>query len=256
MTDVPRIRTRGALTAALVLAVLAPGLLPTEARAQGEPDFLFRSPTVSLQVRAGGWLPRAEGEIYDFTTDELTIERSDFRAVFVGVEASHRLTDRIDVALSADFVRSETDSEFRDWVDQDDLPITQTTTLTLTPVQLGVKLYLTERGRAVGSHAWIPERWSPYVGGGAGVTWYTFTQVGDFVDFTDLAIFFDEFRSTGAAPTAHLRAGMDVTLSPRLFLTTDARYTWGSAELRNDFVGFEDIDLTGFQWTLGVGVRL
>ncbi len=231
-------------------------LLPGEARAQRDADFLFRTPSVSFTVRAGGWLPRAESEIFDFTREQLTVERRDFRALFPGAEAAYRWSERIDVALSADVIRSETDSEFRDWVGEDDLPIAQTTRLTVVPVQLGLKVYLLERGRSIGSHAWIPGRWAPYVGGGAGATWYTFEQRGEFVDFTDLAIFNDLFHSKGTAASVHLRGGLDVTLTPRLFLNADARYTWGEAELGRDFVGFDDIDLAGLQAALGVGVRL
>lgn len=258
MTDAPRFPSGTSfLLVSTLLLFAAPALLfPATAQAQRSADFLFRAPSVSITVRAGGWIPRAESEIFDFTREQLTVERRDFRAIFVGVDAAYRWSDRIDVAFSLDLIDSETDSEFRDWIGEDDLPITQTTSLRVVPVQLGLKVYLRERGRAIGNHAWIPDRWVPYVGGGVGATWYTFEQQGEFVDFTDLLIFEDHFDSKGTAASVHLRGGMDVTLTPRFFLNADARYIWGGAELGRDFVGFDEIDLTGLQATLGVGVRL
>jgi hypothetical protein len=35
----------------------------------------------------------------------------------------------------------------------------------------------------------------------------------------------------------------------------EARYSWASAEMGRDFVGFDNIDLTGFKVMLGFSVR-
>jgi hypothetical protein len=48
--------------------------------------------------------------------------------------------------------------------------------------------------------------------------------------------------------------GVDFNLVPRVFLTIEARYSWADAALREDFVGFEPIDLNGLRTTAGIDV--
>ena len=147
-------------------------------------------------------------------------------------------------------------SEFRDWVDLDDLPIEQETTLQRVPLTLGLKWYLGDRGRAIGRFAWIPEDVNAYVGAAGGVTFYRFEQEGDFVDYETLDIFFDTFTMTGSTPTAHLYAGVDYSLFPNLLATLEGRYAWSKAvDMSGDFVGFEPMDLSGLQASVGFSVR-
>jgi hypothetical protein len=46
-----------------------------------------------------------------------------------------------------------------------------------------------------------------------------------------------------------------VTLAPRLVVTTEARYAWASAEMQEDFSGFDRIDLSGLTATVGLKIR-
>lgn len=236
-------------------ALLAGLMLAGPAAAQ-ESDFLFHRPSVTLGVRLGYAVPRAESEIFDFTRQELTLDKSDFNAFSIEGEVAVRAIDRIDVALALGLEKSEARSEFRDFIGEDDLPIEQDTRLTRVPMTAGVKAYPLERGRSVGRFAWIPNRWAPWVGAGGGLMWYRFEQVGEFVDFETLEIFFDEFRSDGATPMAYVAGGMDVSLGPRWLVTGEARYAWASAGMGRDFVGFDDIDLAGFRVALGFSARL
>ncbi|MFV1985971.1 MAG: hypothetical protein ACC682_01710 [Gemmatimonadota bacterium] len=235
-------------------ALLA-GVVLTGAVAAQAPDFLFKRPTVTLGVKVGYAVPRANSEIFDFTREQLTVDKSDFNAWSLAGELGVRATDRIDVALGVGGEWSSTRSEFREFVGTDDLPIEQDTRLTRVPVTLGVKAYLLGRGRRISELAWIPSKWAPYVGGGGGFAWYRFQQVGEFVDFDTLDIFFDDFESMGVAPLAYLTAGMDFSLGPRWFLNGETRYSWASAGMDRDFVDFDDIDLAGFRGTVGMSVR-
>lgn len=247
---------RRQLCFSLAIALLAPLALTGVLHAQEQGDgFLFKRPSVTLGVRLGYAVPRAGSEVFDFTREELTVDKSDFNAFSFGGELAVRATERFDVGLNAGFEKSDTRSEFRDWVDQDDLPIEQSTTFTRVPVTLGVKAYLMDRGRRIGRFAWIPRKWAPYVGAGAGLVWYEFEQVGDFVDFETQDIFFAEFRSSGSSPLAYMAAGVDVSLGPRWVVTAEGRYNWASAEMDRDFVGFDDIDLAGLRAAVGIGVR-
>lgn len=245
-----------AMVPLLGLAAVVLLLLPAPAWAQsGDPDFLFAPPKIRLGVHTGLAVPSASSEIFDFTSERLTVEPSDFRSLALSGELAIRVGERLDVSVEGGFAESETASEFREWVDTDDRPIEQTTTFFRAPLTLGVKGYLLERGRRVSRFAWVPGGWSPFAGVGAGWMWYHFTQEGDFVDFQTLDIFQDYFRSSGTTPTAHVLAGIDVSLGPRLVLTGQGRYRWGSVEMGGDFVGFDEIDLSGFEATVGISAR-
>jgi opacity protein-like surface antigen len=237
-----------ALGAALSLATPAP------AQTAGH-GFLFKPPVISINARGGFGHASAGSDIFSFTTERLTLGREDFSGLSYGGDIGIRITPRLDLSLGASYVGSRTPSEFRDWVDNDDQPIEQTTRFERVPVAASAKLYLTPRGEQVGQFAWIPNRLAPYVGAGAGAMWYRFRQEGDFVDFQTLDIFYEELESQGWTPMAQGMAGVDVALTPRLALTGEGRYLWARDELSDMFEDFDPIDLSGFSATVGLSVR-
>ena len=260
---------RGALALCLATGVVL-GLAPTATATPGpdqpsesaaaqpsprSPDFLFNRPRGSIGVR-GSWLfERAGSKLFDFLQDQLTVERRDFDAPAFGVDLGMAVTPRVDALFGFDFSRRSKNSEYRKFVDNNRLPITQTTRLTQANLSGSVKVAATPRGRAVSRFAWVPRGVTPYVGVGGGFLWYAFEQDGDFVDFVDnKTIFTSHFRSSGWTPSAHAFAGTDLKLLPRLFLTLEGRYVWAHADLDRDFSGFDPIDLAGFKLTAGVNL--
>lgn len=238
------------------LILLAAGLLtlPSSTAAQDR-GFLFERPRISIGVFGGYAIPREGSDIYDFVQDELTIDEGDFRSFAFRAEIAVRASERVDIALDVGVAGKEVDSEFRDFIGTDGLPIVQSTELSRIPVTLSGKYYLKDRGRSVSRFAWIPESWAPYLGAGLGFVSYEFRQAGEFVDFETLDIFNDTFLSDGTAPIVQLLGGVDLSLGPRFLFTVDGRYAWASADLGGDFVGFEDIDLAGAQLSAGFKLR-
>lgn len=217
--------------------------------------YMFGMPRTTLTLRAGAAQPAADSEIFRFFTDELTLNRDDFSSATFGLDLGMRVHRQADVLLSFGFARSTNESEFRHFVEDNDLPIEQTTELTRAPVTAGLKVHLLPRGRSLGRLAFVPSRVSPYVGGGAGVLWYKLEQEGDFVDYETLDIFSDFFESDGATFTANVFGGGDVWIMPRLGLNVEARYIWAKADLHDAFSDFEEIDLRGWQLTAGIALR-
>ena len=252
-------RSRRGVRLVPLAVVAASWLFSAPVAAQEDADFLFSRPRVSACLRIGYAVPRASSDLFDFPRQHLTVETSDFQAPALEGELAFRASERLDVALGLGWAGSRTRSEIRHWIGEDDLPIEQTTRFDRVPLTLGVKGYLLERGRSVSRFAWVPARWSPFAGVGVGALWYSFEQEGEFVDeSTDPQapdIFADELRSEGWTPTAHLLAGLDLSLRRNLVVTGEARYSWASAELGRDFVDFDKIDLAGFQATAGLSVR-
>ena len=219
---------------------------------RGDPDFLFGRPRAFLGV-SGGWLIAPQsGGIFDFTRDLLTVEEGDFDTAVFRFEAGWSIGPRIDLVTEVGFSRATIPSEYRDFVDNDDLPIVQTTQLTQAPVGGGLRFWLAPRGREVGRFAWVPSRVSVYAGAGGGALWYEFTQFGDFVDFVDLSIFTGELQSRGWTASGHVLAGATVSLTRQLFLSVEARYRWAATPLSGDFVDFDNISLSGVQPTVGI----
>lgn len=243
---------------ALILLAVVAGVLstPPSAAAQSADGFLLERPTTHLDLSFGFAVPRARGGLFDFTTERLTLESADYRSPAVGGALGFRVTERFDLAMEVGYAGSEARSEDADFVDEAGRPIEQTTRLTRVPFGAVLRFYPRERGRTVGSFAWIPRDIAPYVGAGGGWVWSRFEQEGDFVDDEREVIFTDRFRSSDTSPAFHLVGGVDYSLTPRFVLSGEARYTWSSAELDPSvFGGFGDLDLSGFQATAGVSVR-
>lgn len=230
--------------------------LPAAALAQGSGNgFLFGTPAGSATFRAGWAAPRAGGDLFSFTTNQLTLSRGDFSSPDGGMDLSFHLFRRTELMFSIDYSGMSRKSEFRKYIDNNDQPIEQTTSFRRIPLSVSVKQYLTSTGRSIGKFAWIPSRAAVYVGAGGGAQYYRFNQDGDFIDFDTFNVFPDHFKSEGWAPTAHVLAGFDYTLSPRWAVTTEARYMWSHADLSNDFSGFRPLDLSGFATNVGLTVR-
>lgn len=247
-----------ALRAGVVIGVLLSLAAPSRAaRAQSGGDgFLFQVPRGALTIRLGMSNPRARSDLFQFTMDSLTLNRSDFAALSVAAELSFSTASpRFDIVLGGGYAGSRAPSEFRNWVDTDDLPIEQTTMFRTVPLTVGLKAYLASRGREVGHFAWLPSRFSPYVGAGVGGMWYSFEQRGDFVDFATLDVYTSSFQSKGFGPLVQGMGGVDVTVSPRVALTADARYVRASASVLGDFADYERLDLSGLTTSLGLNFR-
>src|SRR5438552_3940607 len=118
-----RIRA-GARLLASAVALLLPFATPAAAQ---RADFLFRRPLVTAALRGGWAVPRAQSEIFDFTTNRLTVKRADFAGGAVDFEGAVRVKDRVDVSLGVGYSAAKVRSEFRNFVEDNDLPIEQTT---------------------------------------------------------------------------------------------------------------------------------
>jgi hypothetical protein len=242
-----------------VVALVGIGVAMSGAQAQsGGNGFLFHRPVGSFTIRGGFDQASAGSSLFDYVIDSLTLGRGDFRGFSVGTDLSFRLSPRFDLVLGADYAASSAGSEFRHWEDQDNKPIEQTTTFRRLPLTAGLKAYLGSRGQSVGHFAWIPSKYVPFVGAGAGLMWYRFRQQGDFVDFQTFDVFNDEFESAGWTGTAYGTAGFDISLGPRFAVTTQGKYTYAKARVSGDFEDYNQfgkMDLSGFGATVGFYVR-
>jgi len=209
-------------------------------------DFLLGQPKGFFGVHTGIFFPQADSDVFDMIMTELTLEKSDFRSW------DFDLHEKVDLIFHYDYAKESADSEFRDYVDEQGLPITQDSSLSQSSITAGIKYSLMPPGRQLGEYAWVPSRFVPFVEGGIGASYYTFEQNGFFVDSITLEIFPASLKSSGWTEVIYLGGGTDIYLLKNIYLTLDLRYSWASGELDEDFVGFDDIGLDGFRVTAGI----
>jgi len=249
----------GSLAVVGALVASLGGAASAGAQQHGD-GFLFSAPSGAFTLRAGYAAAAAKGDLVNFTTTNLTLSRGDFSSPAVSADLGLWLQNRTQLQVSVGYAGVNRPSEFRDYVEDTQAgpnqPITQTTQFQRAPLSVSLKEYLTSPGRNIGSLAWIPSRFAPYVGGGVGAMWYRFRQSGDFVDFqTDSILPGLVLVSSGWSPMAQALAGVDYSISPRFALNAEATYQWANAHLSNDFTGFGRLDLSGLSTTLGLSVR-
>ena len=238
------------------LLSLTPLFAPPALSAQ-RADFLFSRPHATLGFTTGVAQPGEGSDLFAEAREHLTVKRGAFASPFIMADLGIRLTERLDLAFGLEHAGSAVHSEMRDWVTQDDQPITQTTEFKRSRLTAGLRAYLLRRGRSISDYAWVPNRFSPYLAGGLGVTWYEFVQYGDFVDYETWDIFGATIASDGAGWTPYAAAGLDVTLHPYILLRSEVRHYWGTGSIdRTAFDGFNDIDLSGLRGAVGLVFRM
>jgi hypothetical protein len=256
-------RTRRSAVPLVVLFAAAVLLtVPSAALANGgeqpvpaaRPDFLLGRPRGFIGVRGSWLMPRAQGDLFDFVGEQLTIERRDFQAPAITGEVGFAISPRFTILGGVEYGGRSVQSEYRHFTDNRGLPINQTTKLSQANLTGSVRVALVEPGRSISRLAFIPRTFTPYVGAGAGFFFYDLRQTGDFVDFATLRVFTDRFTSQGWSPSAHLLGGTDIRMWRTLFLDVEARYVWSHAGLDADFVGFDGIDLAGARISTGIRV--
>lgn len=260
------VRTRGMLVLSALILIATPafagqsqtGSSSNQSQAAPPADFLIGSPRVSVGVRGSWFIASAGSDIFDFITNEFTLEKKDFNTGSFSADFGVAINDRLELLGGIDLNSKSKASEDRD---EEELlsngtrvPITQETGLEQFNAMFSAKFSLVPRGRAISKLAWIPNTFVPYVGAGIGYGSYSFRQNGDFVDFVDKHIFTDTFRSEGWAPVMQAFAGTDIQMYKKLLLTLEGRYSWSHADLDTDFIDFDPIDLGGFRF--GAGIRL
>ena len=233
-----------------VIAVLTP-TLALSGQSRGGDGFLFAPPHATLSIRGGFARPNASSDVFSFVTERLTVDRGDFGGLSFVTDLAIRAHSRVDLLVGTGFSTRVARSEYRKFVDNDDLPIEQRTTFRRIPITAGLKVHLKPEGRAVSKFAWVPATLSPYIAAGGGMMYYVFKQDGDFVDFRTLDVFKTSLRSTDLSAMAYGALGSTYSLTPHVGLNVELRYEQARGNLSADFRDFSPIDLSGVGLTAG-----
>ena len=261
MTIEKRLLSLFALLALSIMGVVSPRAVLGQ---DFSDDFMFHAPKATVSFNIGYGIPGAGSDLFDEVTDMFTLGKSDFRAPLIGGGLSIFLKDRIDLAFEFSYASSSAWSSYATGLPAiDERPIEHDTHFTRVPVTASFKYFLMDRGRQIGNLSWIPTEWAPYIGFGGGGMFYEFGESGEFIDEQHVEcetlgcpIFHGDYLSKGWAWVGHAFGGLQWALSPQWIVTVEGRYSLSDADLdRPAYVDYEPIDLSGFQGTVGFGIR-
>jgi hypothetical protein len=212
----------------------------------------------AFQLRLGGFFPSGGDEFWDETEDVFTLRMSDFDGFVFGASFVGSVSNRVEIGGNLDFYRRTVRSSYSGIVDSAGFPILHDSRLTLTPLTVDVRLLPGGRHRIVrGGRAALKPVF--YLGGGGGVNFWEYEEVGDFLDFEvdpqQPPIFYGRFLDDGAALELHALAGVEFPMSPGFNFVLEARYSWSDETLDGDFAGLGRIELGGLSTYAGASFR-
>jgi hypothetical protein len=226
--------TRGLILAAVLLTALA-----SQAWAVGQQSF---------RVRFGVFQPDGESAYWFDKELDFFGDIEEFEDAAIGIDYVAELNPLMSFLVSADYYYGEVPQSYRDYEGPAGSSIFHDTSLSITPLTVGLSFNLTPR-RA-------PLR--VFVGAGGGVYLWRLEEIGDFIDFdiVPAEIFFDGFEDEGEEFGYYLLAGLEIPFGRNLSFVADARWDRVEATLGGDFEGFGELDLSGSRYTAGIGWRL
>ncbi len=230
-----------------ILTILAAVLAAGSAMAAGQ------AADRAFQFKFGGFLLHGDSDFWVETEDVFTIDSGDFDGGMVGFTYLTTLSNHLEVGMNVDFYNETVFSAYRDFTDADGFRIFHDTSLSMVPLSVDVRFLPAGRYGTRGSRGQVLVRRPVfYLGGGLGVNFFEYEEVGDFVDFDLEEVIFDRFLDTGAAFSAHALAGIELPVSPNLGLLIEGRYTWSEEDLGSDFSGLGKLDLGGTSVSVGL----
>ena len=226
--------------------VLLPALMIVFAAADVEAQWMrgYESPG-QLRFRLGVFEPSGRSDGWDGVFEGFTGQPSDLQDVAWGIDYLWRFGGHTGVLFGSSFYSGKSTSSYEDWVAADGSEVSHTTGLETWDVT-AILLYRFGNGAV-----------RPYLGIGGGFVWYRLTDQGSFIDFgdPDLPVFSAWYGAEGSSFEAVGLAGVEIPISYRWSVLVEGRYRWASDTLSQDYGGFGDLDLSGYEITGGFGVN-
>ena len=234
----------GAVTAAVLLAPAA---------AQAQITRVSGADTKqSLTFHLGAFLPngedsRADGDVLFTDLDSLLFEIKDFRGFSGGAEWAFALTDHVEFGADISFYSKSVPSIYRSVTHDTGAEIEQDLKLRIIPITASVKFIPTGRNASI----------QPYIGIGAGILNWRYSETGEFVDFSDNSIFRDAFVAKGTTVAPVVMGGLRFLANDAWTIGGEVRWQKGTGDTGGIDEGFlnEKIDLGGWTTNFSFGFR-
>jgi opacity protein-like surface antigen len=176
----------------------------------------------------------------------LAFDVSDFNSVSVGGEWVVGVSDYLEAGFGLNFYQREVPSVYRTLTHEGGAEIAQDLKLRIIPITATVRFLPIGRGNAV----------EPYVGAGIGIFAWRYTEVGEFVDKSDLSIFPSRYKASGNAIGPVVLAGLRIPVGDVWSVGGEVRWqrAEGDTDISSSELLGEKIDLGG--WTTNFTVHL
>jgi hypothetical protein len=276
------------------LTVFAAGLLLLVPSLAFSDSFSLRLGYFMPQALSNSYFAAHDNSLWTIELSQMSFRTSDYRGLTFGASYEYFVNKTVSLALTVDSFRRTRLGDYLDY-DQTEFSddswfafplssepsvitdwyyISHSFSVSSTPLQLSVKF--APLGRKT--------RLIPYVGGGAGINFWSVRMFGEMVNFTPeddngdrIDWFYDyETDSAYASPTdmslrdvpiypvesvngrergfaldLHAFAGVQFPVSNRATIDAEVRYHWAKARFNDWFLGFDDFDLGGLALTVG-----
>jgi opacity protein-like surface antigen len=236
-----------ALACAFVAGFLAP------AAAEAQITRVSRAePRQSVVFHLGYFVPRGEdarvnGDTLNINLEALAFEISDFNGATMGGDWVFPLGDWLDGSVGVGFYRRTVPSVYRQVVHADGREIEQELKLRMVPMTAMVRFLPAGRGGAI----------EPYVGGGVALINWRYSEVGEFVDFSDDSIFRNQYVASGNQLGGVILAGLRAPFADVWLVGGEVRYqrAAGDTDAANTGLLGDKLDLGGWSANFTLGVR-
>lgn len=208
---------------------------------------------VTQSVNLGlGWFmvrgedSRGDNDVLVEDLQSLAFEIKDFNGPLVQGEWLIGFGDRLEFGVGAGFYQRTVASVYADFVDSDGSEIEQDLKLRIVPVTATVKFL--PIGRA--------GDFQPYVGGGVALLNWKYSEVGEFVDFSDDSIFRDSYVASGSTVAPIVFGGLRVPVQGDVFaFNGELRWQGGKGDTSGTGLLADEIDLGGFSFIGSFQIR-
>lgn len=203
---------------------------------------LYRSQAVNL--RLGLFIPTMDSDLWEINMENLALIKQDMQNVYYEAEYELFFNPILSLTFAAGHYEQEHFSQYTGYEYDDGSPIYQNLALSVTSLELNLKVYPAGHRRA----------FSPYVGGGIGLNSWHYEQWGDFINFDDMTV------SEGYADTKtytlgfNARAGFIIKVRRNIGISFETRYLYLKGQLSSLFEDFEKLDMSGLTYSLGMNL--
>jgi hypothetical protein len=240
---------RAVLGGIATVAILTPSVAEAQIRRVSGADT-----RQSFGVNLGGFFPRGEdsrveSDVLVENRTYLLFDIGDFRGINFGAEYLFGVTDHIEAGLDVSFYQRNVPSIYADIVHDDLREIEQDLKLRIIPVTASVRFIPTGRNAPA----------QPYIGIGASMLNWRYSETGEFVDFADEPpiIFRDRFAASGNKLAPVVIGGIRFLAGDVWTAGGEVRWQKANAETGGVDAGFvqgaDRIDLGG--WTANFNIH-
>jgi hypothetical protein len=185
---------------------------------------------------------RAEGDVLVANRQNalpLSFQIDDFNSVSVGGEWLAGAGRFVEFGIGVGYYGRTVPSVYEDFVDSDGSEIEQELKLRIVPFTATVRLL------PFGSDG----PFQPYIGGGLGLFNWHYSEIGEFVDPSDLSIFNERFIASGTDAGPVILGGIRLPIGDQANIGGEIRYQRARGSLdAEDFLG-DTIDLGGYTYS-------